>query len=407
MIMKGKIVSYIEAVEMVTDAAVTVDIETVPLAESYGRILAQEIKAADNVPPFDRSPLDGYAFRAEDSADASKDNPVSLKVLEEIPAGEIPHVKITKGTAVRLMTGAPIPEGADAVTMYEITEFTDTEVKIFRPSKSGDNIVRAGEDIKKGTVLAEPGQKIDVGLMGTLASQGISEPKVYKKLKVGIISTGSELQSLGEELKPGMIYDSNQYTFTAALQRIGMEPVRYGTAKDTVQGISEAIGRAFSECDALLLTGGVSAGDFDLTPDAMEMSGIEILFRGVGLKPGMSCAFGHKEGRLVCALSGNPATALTTFYVVAAPGLKKMAGVSEYRNKEIELTLADNFEKASKAPRVLRGRLDLSGGTAQIRISEGQGNVILSSAIGSDCMAVISAGSGPQKAGTVLKGFLI
>ena len=404
---KGKSISYTEAVEKITAAAQVVETENSLLAQCSGRVLAQDVVAADNVPQFDRSPYDGYAFKAADVAEASEENPVTLKVVDYIPAGEVSHCPVTEGTAVRLMTGAPIPEGADCVTMYEATEWTDKEVKIFKPGKVGDNIVYAGEDIKKGQVLANAGTVIDPGLEGTLASQGIAEPLVYKKLKVGLISTGSELQGVDEELRPGMIYDSNQYTFTAALEKLGFEAVRYGIARDTVEIISAAIDKALEECDAVIMTGGVSVGDFDLTPAAMEMSGAEILFRGVGLKPGMSCAFGVKNGKLICGLSGNPASSLTTFYVVAVPGLKKMAGIADYNYKEITVTLASDFNKKSRGTRVLRGRLDLSDGTVKMQISKDQGNVVLSSTIGADCMAFIPAGSGPQPAGTQLKGFLI
>jgi len=342
--MKMKI-SYTEAVELVTEAAGIVPTEKIPLAESYGRVLAQEVRARDNVPPFDRSPLDGYAFRAADVEHASAEHPVTLRVIENIPAGAVSHFPVTEGTAVRLMTGAPIPEGADAVSMYELTEFTDTEVKIFRPASHGENIVYAGEDVRKGELLAKSGMKIDAGLIGTLASQNIAEPEVFRQLKVGLISTGSELTPVGCELAPGQIYDSNQYTIGGAVARLGFVPVRYGIAADTVEDIAAAMRKALDECDAVITTGGVSVGDYDLTPDAIERTGAEILFRGVDLKPGMACAYGVTDGKLICGLTGNPASSLTNFYVIGVPGLRKMSGQEDYLNKEIPLTLANDFAK--------------------------------------------------------------
>lgn len=399
--------SYIEAIRLVTEAVQPVATEYIALSDCAGRVLAQEVRAMSDVPPFDRSPLDGYAFRSEDVANASQDHPVTLQVIENIPAGQISHFPVTEGTAVRLMTGAPIPEGADAVSMYELTEFTDTEVKIFRPAKPGENIVRAGEDVRQGTVLASPGLLIDAGLAGTLASQNIAQPRVYRQLKVGLISTGSELVSVGNELKPGMVYDSNQYTIGAALEHLGCIPVRYGIAADTVEGIAGSISTALAECDAVITTGGVSVGDYDLTPDAMEQAGVEILFRGVDLKPGMACAYGVKDGRAVCALTGNPASSLTNFFVVGVPALRKMSGLSSYMHQMIPLEMAEDFPKASKGTRVLRGRLELDGGICRFRAPKGQGNVMLSSAIGCDCVAIIPAGSGPIAAGETLKGFII
>lgn len=404
---KSNSLSHVEAVEILAAAVDAVETEKIGLSQCAGRILAQEIRAVEDVPSFDRSPLDGYAFRAEDVKEASADNPVTLKVLEEIAAGDVAHFEITEGTASRIMTGAPIPEGADAVTMYEVTEFTDKEVKIFRPAKPGENIVRTGEDVKKGTLLAKAGMKIDAGLAGTIAFQNIEFPTVYRKLKVGVISTGSELQNVGTALAPGKIYDSNSHTFVAACLSKGFEAINYGIVKDTAEEISDKLENALTECDAVILTGGASVGDFDVTPEAMENCGAKILFRGVKLKPGMACAFAIKDGKLICGLSGNPASALTTFYVVALPALRKMAGEINCIPKEFTVYLADDFNKKSKGLRVLRGKLDLSTGEPALVIPSGQGNVVISSAIGADCMAFVPAGSGPLPKGTKLKAFLM
>ena len=404
---KGNSLSHVEAREILLNMVKPVLTETVDLSRCAGRILAQEIRALSDVPSFDRSPLDGYAFRSEDVKEASADNPVTLKVLEEIAAGDVAHFEITEGTASRIMTGAPIPEGADAVTMYEVTEFTDTQVKIFRPAKPGENIVRTGEDVEKGTLLAKAGMKIDAGLAGTIAFQNIEFPAVYRKLKVGVISTGSELQNVGTALAPGKIYDSNSHTFVAACQSKGFDAVNYGIVQDTAEAISAKLENALTECDAVILTGGASVGDFDVTPEAMERCGAEILFRGVNLKPGMACAFAVKDGKLICGLSGNPASALTTFYVVALPALRKMAGETDCIPNEFTVTLADDFGKKSKGVRVLRGKLDLSTGEPALVIPSGQGNVVISSAIGADCMAFVPAGSDPLPKGTKLKAFLM
>lgn len=404
---KGNSLSHVEAREILMDKVKPVQTETVDLSRCAGRILAQEIRALSDVPSFDRSPLDGYAFRSEDVKEASADNPVTLRVLEEIAAGDVAHFEITEGTASRIMTGAPIPEGADAVTMYEVTEFTETQVKIFRPAKPGENIVRTGEDVKKGTLLAKAGMKIDAGLAGTIAFQNIEFPAVYRKLKVGVISTGSELQNVGTTLAPGKIYDSNSHTFVAACQSKCFEAINYGIVQDTAEAISAKLENALSECDAVILTGGASVGDYDVTPEAMENCGAAILFRGVKLKPGMACAFAIKDGKLICGLSGNPASALTTFYVVALPALRKMAGETDCIPKEFTVSLAEDFNKKSKGLRVLRGKLDLSTGEPALVIPSGQGNVVISSAIGADCMAFVPAGSGPLPKGTKLKAFLM
>lgn len=396
---------FVTARNMLLDVVRAVGTEELALSDCFGRVLAESVTAAENVPPFDRSPYDGYAFRSEDTAGASKENPASLCIIEEVPAGAVPTKTCTKNTAVKILTGAPIPEGADAVINYERTEFTENSVKIFAPIKSGENIVRAGEDVRKGDILVRQGQVIDPGTAGTLAAQGIARPKVYRRPKVGIISTGNEVMEVGVPLAPGKIYNSNRYTLSAALQEIGCDSVYLGLVGDCPEAICELMKKGLAECDAIVTTGGVSVGDYDFTPDAMERAGVNILFRGVQLKPGMACAYGEKDGKLVCGLSGNPASSLTNFYMVAVPALKKMAGLSDYMLEETQVTLNTDFKKKSPATRLLRGKLDISDGTVRMRLPKDQGNVVISSAIGCDGMAIVPAGTGPITAGTTLKGF--
>lgn len=405
--MKDRIVSVETARELLLSRVKLMDTEEVSLENASGRVIAQDIIAAENVPPFDRSPYDGYAFRAADTQNASKENPVTLRILEEIPAGGVPHFDVTEGTAVKILTGAPIPPGADAVQMFEKTEFTAETVKLFKPLRHGENVVYAGEDVKKGAELAKCGTVIDAGLMGTLAGQCIAKPTVYRRPRVGIISTGTEVRELDEELEAGKIYNSNRYTFTQVLGHYGCDAVYLGRVKDSAEEISALISEGLESCDALVLTGGVSVGDYDLTPEAMEQSGCEMLFLGVEMKPGMGCAYGVKDGVLVCGLSGNPASALTNFYAVALPALRKLCGLREYLPQEIAVTLKNGFSKKSPTARYLRGRLDLSSGKVLMELPKDQGNVVLSSVIGCDVMALVPAGSGPLDAGTELKGFVL
>lgn len=399
--------AFEEAREIMLAVTEPVGTERVLLENSVGMVLAQDVTALENVPSFDRSPYDGYAFRAEDTAEASGSNPVTLRILEEVAAGEVPTKIVTKGTAVKILTGAPIPQGADTVIMYEKTMFTESEVTLTEPVRRGDNIVRAGEDIKQGEVLTEKGSRIDCGIAGTLASQGEFYPLVYKRPRIGLISTGNEVVDSEGEISAGKIRNTNRYTLAAEVQKNGCEPVYLGKAGDSVEEIALLIEKGLMTCDALLLTGGVSAGDYDLTPAAMEQAGIHILVQGVGMKPGMACAYGEKDGKTIYGLSGNPASALTGFYAVVMPVLRKLAGQNDFIPQEITVTLADDFPKKSRCTRLLRGRLDISDGTARIRISQKQGNVVISSAIGCDVLAIIPAGSGPLSAGTPLKGFLI
>ena len=444
-----------------------VSAEKIRLEEAAGRILARQLTAASDVPAFDRSPYDGYAFRAEDTKGASREYPVILKILEEVPAGSIPSKQVVRGTAAKIFTGALIPEGADAVIMYEKTDFDTESVTIYEEAHHGDNIIYAGEDVRKGSLLAKAGSVIDAGLCGTLASQGYLNLLVYAKPVVGIISTGNELvdpedkwnvfsndrelpdgdgincTAFSSDIKkgsrlpesdsaipPGKIINSNRYTLAAALWKDGCIPVYLGTAGDDVPEIAALISAGFTyqkkrntdgsssieqqgsslprSCDMILLTGGVSAGDYDLTPEAMGLAGCNLLAKGVKLKPGMACSYGEKDGKLVCALSGNPASALTNYYAVVRPAVRKMTGLADYMPKTFTVTLAQDFNKKSKMPRILKGRVEISDrGEAILHIPEGQGNTMLSSSIGCNCMAEVNAGSGPVAAGTSLQAFTV
>lgn len=399
--------SYTEARDLLISRLSPVPAETAPLSACAGRVLARDLIAQENVPPFDRSPYDGYAFRAADTAEASREAPVTLRVIQEIAAGQTAAAAVTPGTAAKILTGAPIPPGADAVCMFEKTAFTADTVTLFAPFRPGENVIYAGEDVKRGDVLARQGDLIDPGTAGTLAAQGETAPRVYRQLRVGLISTGNEVVEADQTPGPGMIRNSNRHTLEAALARYGMQPVYLGLAGDDVSRIASLIRQGAAQCDAVVLTGGVSVGDYDLTPAAMDACGCETLLRGVDLKPGMACAYGLLEGKPVCGLSGNPASSLTNFYAIALPALKRLAGWRQPIPPEITVTLLDGFNKKSPGTRLLRGKLDLTDGKAGMCLPGDQGNVVLSGAIGCNVMAIVPAGSGKLAAGTVLKGFML
>ena len=382
-------------------------VEHVPLLEADGRVLAEDVTAAGNVPPFDRSPYDGYAFRAADTANADPAHPVTLSILEEVPAGSMWSRKVTPGTATKILTGAPIPPGADAVTKYEDTVFTTETVTISKVFSAGDNVIPRGEDVQKGQLLAKAGTVIDSALLGTLAAQGITEPLVYGIPKVGLITTGSELAEPGEALSGGKIVNTNRYTFLAAVRRAGCAPTITGAPGDDPEDIAGAMNEALDTCDMVITTGGVSVGDYDFTPDAMTRCGAEILIRTLFLKPGGASAYALRDGKLLCGLSGNPASALTNFYAVVLPALRKLRGLMEPHLTEIPVILAEDFSKKSPKTRLIRGILDLSNGSARMHVSKGQGNGVLHSLIGCDLLAEIPAGSPKLPAGTKLSAYLI
>ena len=399
--------SWTEARDLLLGLARPVETETIPLDDCAGRVLAFDLKAAEDVPPFDRSAYDGYAFRAEDVQTASKEAPVTLRLTETIPAGSAASRHVAPGQAVHLMTGAPIPEGADCVINFERTVFTEETVTVFSALRPGDNIVRRGEDVAAGSLLAPCGTVIDAGLAGTLAAQGIPQVRVYRQPVIGLISTGSEVVEADQPQTPGKIRNANRSTFTALLSREGCR-VRYlGLAGDEAESIAALISEGLDTCDAVILTGGVSVGDWDVTPEAMERAGAEILLRGVDMKPGMACAYGAANGKLILGLSGNPASSLTNFCACALPALRRLCGRDEALPQMISAGLLRPFKKKSASTRFLRGRLALDSGRVCFDASSDQGNVVLSSTIGCNAFLLIPAGSGPVDAGTELKGFVL
>lgn len=403
---------YREVRDALLEQVVPVGVEAAALSACAGRVLAQEVIAPADIPPFDRSPYDGYAFRAQDVQNASAQLPVTLQIVDYIAAGDVPHTCIKAGEAAHLMTGAPLPEGADAVLPFERTHFTAEEVTIDFPVKTGSNVIYAGEDVRKGTVLCGPGIRIDAGLAGTLAGQGLFAPLVFRKPLVGVISTGSEILDENEAPAPGKIYNSNRYSLQAACELAGCRTVYMGTARDDRDVIAELIGQAFLTCDAVILSGGVSVGDFDCTPEAMVKSGVRLLAHGLALKPGMAGAYGiytgdHESGQCsgdvsrvipVFGLSGNPAACLTAFYAVVLPVLRRQMGIAPGACllPRVRVRLAKEYSRRNQSARLLRGKVDLTAVVQEMEITGGQGNQVLSSLAGSNAFAEIPAGKTVQ-----------
>ena len=402
-----KQIPYDRAVEILTQNVRPVGTRVAGLEKLCGRILAEDITAAENVPCFARSPYDGYAFKSADTENITGSIPsVTLKVTENIRAGQVAKKTVTEGTAIRLMTGAPIPEGADCVCKYEDTDYTDDEVVIKRTYRSGQNIVTAGEDIRQGTVFTLSGSVADPGVLGILSSLGISRIRVYKRLRAGIITTGDEVVSVTSEPAPGMIRDSNRYIMDAAMKRYGARVSFIGHATDDKEDIRKLIAKGLEKCDVIISTGGVSAGDYDLVPEVMEDMGFEILADSVMIKPGMACVYGIKDNVLMLALSGNPASALTNLQCICAPALRKMAGFKDYEHDVIEMVMETDFENKSENLRLIRGCAVAENGRVVFRYPKPQGNAVISSAANTNAYALVGPRSSVLKGETV-KGFMI
>lgn len=400
-----KKISLEKAQQIIMGLAFTPQKEKVNLSDSLHRVLAEEIVSGERLPPFDRSPYDGYAFIAGDTKEATENNPVTLKIIYELAAGSAPEQPVLHGQAVKILTGAPIPEGADAVVKYEETEFTDQTVKIFAPAKKNSNIVTAGEDITVGDVIAQAGTVISPPVIGLMAAVGLNSVPVYRRPKIAIGCTGDELIEAGEPLEAGKIRNSNLYTISAYLSEIGADTVSLGTARDKTDEVAELIKKGLEQADMVITTGGVSVGDYDVVRFAAERLGAEILFWKIAIKPGSSVLAARLDGKLILGLSGNPAAAVIGLELLGIPFVKAICGREASFPEKIKAEMLTPFTKASPQRRFIRGRLMLKDGQVFFQPTGEQGNGVLSSLCGCDLLGEIPAGSPPVDAGTVIDAF--
>lgn len=355
-----------EAVQRVMALARSKTSEWVTLEESDGRILAREIKADHDVPPFDRSPYDGFAIKAADTIGGSKDHPITLKVIEAIGAGDVAVRDLTSGEAIRIMTGAQLPVGADAIIMLELVQERQTdgmsEIMIKREVKQGDNISRKGEDTKEGTILVEKGEPITPGVKAILATFGYAKVEVVKQPKVGVLATGSELLDPDQPLVPGKIRNSNAYMVMSQVKKAGAIPVNIGKLADNLEVSFKAVKEALEEVDVLITTGGVSVGDFDFLPAIYEQLGATVLFNKIAMRPGSVTTVASLGEKLLFGLSGNPSACFVGFELYAAPYIRALQGKTKPYLLRTKAQLSADFPKPNPFTRFVRSRVEFSEG---------------------------------------------
>ncbi|MEM3754169.1 MAG: molybdopterin molybdotransferase MoeA [Candidatus Bathyarchaeia archaeon] len=302
------------------------DSELIDLKDALNRVLAEDIISKVDIPPFDRSAVDGYALKAENTYGASEDNPIRLKLLGRIEAGDKPSIEIHEGEAVEIATGAPIPKGANAVEMVEYTrKINDKTIEVFKQITPYENVSKIGEDIKKGELLLKIGTRLKPYDLGIIASIGIPKIRVFKKPKVGILSTGSELVELGASLEPGKIINSNRIMISAMVEELGGTPVDLGIAKDSLEEIKSKIIKGLKESDLIIITGGASVGEKDLVAEAINAIGKPgMIVHGIAIRPGMPTGLAIVEEKPIASLSGYPVAAAIGFIALVKPIMMKM-----------------------------------------------------------------------------------
>ena len=333
------------------------DVEEVTLTDAIGRVSAEDVVSKVNVPSFPKSAMDGYAVCSEDIAGANEQNPIELKVISKLFAGETSDVRFEHFSAVRVMTGSIVPDGYDAVVMQEDTDYGEQNVLIKKEVKPYTNYCKVGEDIKEGVAVINKGTVINRTNIGTLASLGISKVKVYSNPKVGIISTGTELALLNSELEDGQIYSSISYMLRSQLKSLGID-AEICVCSDNQDEIKSKLLEYLDRYDCVITTGGVSVGEKDLMPDVLNEIDADTVFSRVNIKPGTPTMASVKDGKLILSLSGNPFAALANFDYYFWDALAKVTGNKNYKSKIIKATLANNYEKLEKTKRLLRAKLD-------------------------------------------------
>ncbi len=340
-------ISVEEAQESILSRIPILGRERIYIADALGRVLAEDVFASRPLPPWANSAMDGYAVRARDIAEASPESPATLRVIDEIQAGFESDKSLGPGDAIRIMTGAPIPGGADAVVMVELTECGGgDEVRILQAMPEGEAIRAPGEDVRKGERVFEAGAILLPPAIGMLAGMGRANVYVTRRPRVAILSTGEELVELHEEPAPGQIYNSNSYALAAQVREAGGEPILLGIARDNAEDLESHL-RDGLAADLILTNGGVSVGDFDLVKSTLGDLGNEMHFWRVRMKPGKPMAFGTLEGRPVFGLPGNPVSTMVSFELFVRPALMKMQGKSILHRP---LVLARLLAPLSKSP---------------------------------------------------------
>ncbi|WP_423793298.1 molybdopterin biosynthesis protein [Methanocaldococcus indicus] len=306
----------IEKAKEIVNRYIFKDVEEIEIEKSVNKILAEDIFSDVDIPPFDRAVMDGYAVRAEDTYEADEDNPITLKVVDCIKAGDVKDISIKRGECVEISTGAMVPKGANAVVMVEYTERDNNIVKIYKAVAPMENIQFTGSDIMAGELVLRKYTRLTPRDIGVLAAIGKRKVKVFKTLKFGIISSGNELIPPTEKLKEGKIYDVNSYTLMSYINYLGYKYEFFGIAKDNIEDIKERIKKALESCDIVLISGGTSAGEGDLTERAIKELGGKILIHGLKVKPGKPTIIGTVNNKLVVGLPGYPTSCLTIFDIL-------------------------------------------------------------------------------------------
>ncbi len=377
-----------EAQKIIFTEIKTMPPEKILLSHSLGRTLAEEITSPLDHPPWDTSAMDGYALRFSDTIAASKENPCILRVIETIPAGTLPQKTVQPGEAAKIMTGAPMPSGADTVVKIENTNGGNKEVHIFSPSEEGAYIRLKGEAVRQGDPVLNKGIKIRPAEIAMLASIGKSVIPVYQQPRIAILSTGDELADLDEARGKDKILNSNGYGLAAQVSEAGGIPLSLGIAKDEKNHLETKIASGLS-ADFLIISGGVSMGDYDFVLEILEKLGVTTHLWKVAMKPGKPVVFGTKAGRPLFGLPGNPVSSMVTFEQFVRPAILRASGRTHILRPFITATLQEDIHKRPGRRQFLRAIVSLEKGEYCVRSTGDQGSAVLMSLVKANALMIL------------------
>jgi len=404
--MATKTISIEEARARVLAEAAPLSVEARLLVEALGAVLAEEIIAPHSVPPFDNSAMDGFAVRAADTVDASAESPADLLLGETIPAGHVAAHSLGAGEAAKIMTGAPLPDGADAVVQSESAGEKGDRVLIWEAVKPGKNIRRAGEDVVQGEKVLGAGSVLGPAEIGLAASMGFPTVQVHRQPRVAIISTGSELIEVDQPLGPGQIRNSNSYSLRAQCQQLGIEATALGIVPDDYEATRRLVEQGLGY-DVLLTSGGVSVGEFDFVKDIQDELGVERRLWGVAMKPGKPLAFGVRGSTLVFGLPGNPVSAMVSFELFVRPALLRLMGYRKTTRPSYRAIIAEDVANTDGRVYVVRVRAWREDGSWHVSSTGAQGSGILRSMVGANGLAFVPGGPRGVRAGEGVEFLLL
>ena len=380
----------------------------ISILDSLDMVLAEDLISKEDIPVFDNSAMDGYAVRVKDVEGADESHAVRLALLsEDMPAGEVPTQKISTGYCISIMTGAPIPENCNAVVMKEYTTKDGEGILVFKECTEGENIRYRGEDIKRGDTVLRKGKKIFPADIGIMASLGVSKILINRPPVVGVIATGNELLEIDKELEIGKVRDSNSYSLSAQLKEMGIKYIRYGIVKDERKVLEKKILEALSESDILLLSGGVSMGDYDFVKETMIGIGAELVFWMVNQRPGKPLAFLKYGDKFIFGLPGNPVSVMICFEMYVRPLIRKMMGYNDLFRPSLRARASHDFKNKIGRTNFARVVLDKKGNGYFFRSTGMQGSGILTSMVKADGIAVFPEDAGDIKKDSEVEVFLL